>query len=406
MLTKNNFFIGPQLILIALILWGLSGCAMRKGAISKEERRYDRLSNRAYRLMEKDRYEKAAKLYATASEIVKDHYPVFCLALAHAKTERADQFWEAIEEAESRGYDIAWEMEEEPAFRKYQSDLRFQQLVKKIKQNQKENCLAQRESTLVPTTDSAPLYTSLEDLEQTFDNEKSIQTLVEWKLPYVERRIRHNIRIAKKIAALKRYIQDNPEAPDNKDAHLIEIEAWKSLTGWSHWNIDVAQGLEEAINDFIAKYTEASQREELEFYLIESRLRGVVEGKHGCSEDDEEIPLNCEEMMPLMDQFISKEDESSPWITRALGLKANCMFELSPDHPENARETYEYYLARHEIPDEEKKVIDWALSIELRRLKFLLNGAPDFTAETIDGKKVRLSDFKGQVVLLDFWGPG
>ena len=39
---------------------------------------------------------------------------------------------------------------------------------------------------------------------------------------------------------------------------------------------------------------------------------------------------------------------------------------------------------------------------------FLVTGegepAPAFTLKTLDGKAVSLSDFRGQVVLLDFWG--
>jgi hypothetical protein len=30
--------------------------------------------------------------------------------------------------------------------------------------------------------------------------------------------------------------------------------------------------------------------------------------------------------------------------------------------------------------------------------------APEIVGEDIDGKKLRLSDFRGKVVLLDFWG--
>jgi cytochrome oxidase Cu insertion factor (SCO1/SenC/PrrC family) len=32
--------------------------------------------------------------------------------------------------------------------------------------------------------------------------------------------------------------------------------------------------------------------------------------------------------------------------------------------------------------------------------------APDFTLETLDGQKVTLSDYRGKVVLLAFWGGG
>ena len=32
--------------------------------------------------------------------------------------------------------------------------------------------------------------------------------------------------------------------------------------------------------------------------------------------------------------------------------------------------------------------------------------APDFTLESLDGRKVTLSDYRGKVVLLAFWGGG
>ena len=43
--------------------------------------------------------------------------------------------------------------------------------------------------------------------------------------------------------------------------------------------------------------------------------------------------------------------------------------------------------------------------VRMAKLKTVQSGAvaPDFTINTIDGKKIKLSDFKGKYVLLDFW---
>ncbi len=44
-------------------------------------------------------------------------------------------------------------------------------------------------------------------------------------------------------------------------------------------------------------------------------------------------------------------------------------------------------------------------TIKIDRLMIINVGdvAPDFTAETIDGQTIKLSDFRGKTVLLDFW---
>jgi hypothetical protein len=356
--------------------------------------------------MENQKYEKAARLYSKAMTMADDPYAAYDLAKAYARLGQEELFWQAMEEAEKRGYELAWEMEEEPAFKNYRSDPRHLQVIEKIKQNQVENCLERRESSAIPSLESAPSFSSLEVLEKAFDEEEGNELLAEWKLPYAEQRIQQQYRLAKRIAVLRRYIRDHPEALDLQEARLAEIRTWKKMTELSHWQKETAEGLNKAIDDYITEYPEASEREEFEFDLIESDLRGVIEGKEGCSEEDEPVPLNCKNTLPSMDQFIDQDDRSDPWITRALGLKANCLFEMYPDHPEMAKESYESFVERPEIPDEEKKRIDWVLEIDLRRLKFLFNGAPDFTAETIDGKELELSDLKGKVVLLDFWSPG
>ena len=47
-----------------------------------------------------------------------------------------------------------------------------------------------------------------------------------------------------------------------------------------------------------------------------------------------------------------------------------------------------------------------AAKVELFELRNLRVGktAPDIEGEDLDGKKFKLSDYKGKVVVLDFWG--
>lgn len=406
MKSKKTLFLITQLSIMIIILSFMSGCALKKGALTREEARYDRLSDRAYRQMENQKYEKAVRLYTKIMTLADDPYDAYGLAKAYARLDEKELFWKAIEEAEKRGFELAWRMEEEPAFKKYRDDTRYKQIIERIKQNQIENCLKLRESGSVPAPEMAPSFDSLDALAKAFEDEEKTKLMKEWKLPYKELQIQERSRSAKKIAALKRYIKDHPGADDLQDARLAEIKTWKKMTGWSHWEKETAAGLKEAIDVYINEFPEAAEREEFEFNLIESELRGVIAGKEGCHEEDDQIPLNCNKTLPLLDRFIVQEEKTDPWITRAIGLKANCLFEMYPDHPEMAKPSYESFVERPEIPDEQKKRIDWALEIDLRRLKFLFNGAPDFIAETIDGNKISLSDLKGKVVLLDFWSPG
>ena len=59
-------------------------------------------------------------------------------------------------------------------------------------------------------------------------------------------------------------------------------------------------------------------------------------------------------------------------------------------------------------PDGKAKLVDKAAA-ELVRINNIPNlkvgkTAPEIVGEDIEGKKFRLSDYRGKVVLLDFWG--
>jgi len=102
------------------------------------------------------------------------------------------------------------------------------------------------------------------------------------------------------------------------------------------------------------------------------------------------------------------------------------LLKESPDHAVKGKAAYSlgYYLNRNDRnPKEAEKVFeevaaqypdvtgyrtslaDMAKSqlFEIRNLK-IGQVAPDITGKTVDGKKLKLSTYRGKVVVLDFWG--
>ncbi len=79
------------------------------------------------------------------------------------------------------------------------------------------------------------------------------------------------------------------------------------------------------------------------------------------------------------------------------------LFERSKDEDEKAKA--DVYYERLE-KDYDEAVLSQALSGERFSKLFLREGklAPDFDAETAAGEKFKLSDYRGKVTLIDFWG--
>jgi hypothetical protein len=417
-IDKISKTILPFTILLSLLCL-TSGCTVTKTALWKmkysawrvftEEGRFVRLTDRAYAASENEEYEKAIKLYSRAMKKAPDKPDAaYDLAVAYALLGQDQQFWNALEETENRGFDQAWQLEEEPAFKPYRDEDRFNSLLEKIIKNKVENCHARRRSNNLPPLSSVPSFDSLEELNRFFAEEESEMDKENWKLSHTNKAIQQRFHIARKIAAIRLYIRDHSNAADFQEAQMAEIDAWIKLTrhGWTYWTKDIAKNLKASIHHFLEVYPETSRRKELEFISIEAVLRGVIEADD-CSGWESYPLLNCEDTISLLDNFLSDyEGRSDHWITRALGMKALCLSKIYPDDLDQAREVYETYLQQPEIPYEEKTMNDYPLRYDLRSLKFKLEGAPDFTAETLEGDKASLSDFQDKVLLLDFWGPG
>lgn len=81
-----------------------------------------------------------------------------------------------------------------------------------------------------------------------------------------------------------------------------------------------------------------------------------------------------------------------------LNKEAEAILDRLVSDKELAKVTYER--------GDKKRTIGEAADAELFEMRYLLPGkpAPDIEGEDIDGKRFKLSDYRGKVVLLDFWG--
>jgi hypothetical protein len=92
-------------------------------------------------------------------------------------------------------------------------------------------------------------------------------------------------------------------------------------------------------------------------------------------------------------------------------LGAELFDRLRGSGSEQLREEAEKMFARvkeeyADLPGAGGKTLGEMAEPELFEIRFLSIGkeAPDIEAEDIDGEPFRLSDYRGKVVMLDFWG--
>jgi hypothetical protein len=88
---------------------------------------------------------------------------------------------------------------------------------------------------------------------------------------------------------------------------------------------------------------------------------------------------------------------------------ATARYEKRPDADRLQKESEQYYervVAEFADVQSNNRPIGERASAALFEMRYLVPGkpAPDIAGEDVDGKKFKLSDFRGKVVVLDFWG--
>jgi hypothetical protein len=83
-----------------------------------------------------------------------------------------------------------------------------------------------------------------------------------------------------------------------------------------------------------------------------------------------------------------------------------CYLNRNDRNPKEAEKVFEEVAAQYpDVTGYRTSLADMAKSqlFEIRNLK-IGQVAPDITGKTVDGKKLKLSTYRGKVVVLDFWG--
>jgi thiol-disulfide isomerase/thioredoxin len=97
------------------------------------------------------------------------------------------------------------------------------------------------------------------------------------------------------------------------------------------------------------------------------------------------------------------------WLAQSLDHQATAARTSQPARAEDlsrrAESLYETVIANYATVDHGKTTLGEAAKLKLHELRYLAIGRPaaDIAGDDLDGQSMRLSDFKGRVVLLDFW---
>lgn len=100
------------------------------------------------------------------------------------------------------------------------------------------------------------------------------------------------------------------------------------------------------------------------------------------------------------------EHEVRGWATFALGRSLRYEYRSGNRNAAEAEKLFEEVAANYEDVKGYSNTLADAAKGELFEMRNLAIGmtAPDIEGEDVDGKKFKLSDYRGKVVVIDFWG--
>lgn len=141
-----------------------------------------------------------------------------------------------------------------------------------------------------------------------------------------------------------------------------------------------------------ARYAVALVEGYVEADWFEDAVRPIVKARRG---------LGAERLLGLLERIVDESEEDEVRAAAAFAAAGECLREKSDEARQAGFAWYERILA--DWPD-----TSYARRAEpeLNRARYLVVGGEpmDFEAETVDGQSFKLSDYRGKVVLLDFWG--
>ncbi len=344
---------------------------------------YSDLANAGYKFMEEPNYDSAIAKFTEMATVIPDgKLSNFNLACAYARKGEADQAFVYLNKMADAGWDQSDYLEYDEDIQLVSEDARFAGIAERIKNNEisKSSSLKNR----MPVLETAPkTFASEEEYKEWADAESLILRRHSQVWNGVEYSIASIEFAAKKLACQNELKKDDPEF-DYGLERVRGIVQIKSI--YSSWGA-VSHAVLAEVDAYMATNPEVAKANEANF------MGGMAWSMK--STDDATVDAN----FAKADGYLDKISEGDDYFGAAQTLKMVNKLEAPNADKDALKEEFRALTEKYSEVRWAKRVIGSRLGGTTAELLWPL----ELGMNDIDGKMTMLDDYKGKVVLIDFW---
>ena len=365
----------------------------------KDVKRYRKLAEQASQARSDGNYKKLVKALERQADLATEDSSVhYNLACARALKGDSAGALEALAAAVETGWMDAGHAGKDSDLESLRELARFDSLLEAMDQNEADWKARTRKLHTELDPANAPSFESLETLNDSFATDEtkfySMSALYDMDTYYEKQWALHD----NKVAALKRYIADHPEAVDRDDAGIEILRTALAYNEYRDpWGVHDGPWAHRQAQWFLETFTDSEHRPEA--MLIAGQARMMSAPEEG---DVEETAAAAENRRRQAESYLGTliaEHGGSSAAAKACMWRMRIAYERSDRRiTSEVKEHYEAFCA---ACGEDDDVLDYAW--EKARSPLFELERDDFRGTDIEGNEVTLNAMAGKVVLVDFW---